>query len=61
MPGNLQKKFVVRLEPESHERVVALGKENKRSLNNQIVFILNAWFDPQAIRDRLAELDRTLH
>lgn len=55
-PNIEQKKFVVRIDSDLHERVVALGKENKRSLNNQIVVILEAWFDADSLRQRLAEL-----
>jgi len=52
-------KFMTRISPSLHERVVRLSKENKRSLNNQVVVILDAWFDADMLRKRLGELERS--
>lgn len=56
-----QKQVALRLDSDFHAKIQNLAKKEKRSLHSQVVFVLNAWFDPQALRDRLAELDRTLH
>lgn len=52
------KSYVVRVRPDLHERVVQLAKDNHRSLNNQTVFILEAWFDVPSLLDRVAQLER---
>lgn len=52
------KQVALRLEPEFHDQMHRLAKEEHRSLHSEIVFVLNAWFDAQALRDRLAELER---
>lgn len=52
------KNFVVRIDPELHEQVAKLAEEKRRSLNSQTAVILETYFDAQALRDRLAELER---
>ena len=53
-----QKRFVLRLEADIHRQVSELAANERRSLNNQIATILASYFDPQALRVRLAELER---
>lgn len=57
MPTVPQKKFVVRITPELHAQVVKLAGEKHRSLNSQTTVILESYFDADALRQRVAELE----
>ena len=53
------KQLTLRLEEDFHAQLYQVSKEKKRSLHSQILVILASYFDAQALRDRLAELERT--
>lgn len=52
------KQVALRLEPDFHERVQLLAKDQHRSLHAQVVFILESYFDVQLLRRRVEELER---
>lgn len=52
------KQVALRLETPFHDRIKNLAARESRSLHSQIVYILQAWFDRDALLRRLSELDR---
>lgn len=47
----------LRLEKKQHNQVKEHAITEQRSLHSQIVYILQAWFDPVLLRRRLEELE----
>lgn len=54
------KQVALRIEEGFHNQIAKLAKEQHRSIHAQVVFMLQAYFDPQMLRNRLAELERAV-
>jgi predicted HicB family RNase H-like nuclease len=53
-----EKRIMIRTTKDFHAKLAEQAKEEKRSLNKQLLTILETYFDPGALRARLSELER---